>query len=68
MKDRYITVGFPSGKVKLTLWAGTEDEESFPVKGLRNCCKPFVMAYGIRYELTEDEVRFARASLGINVK
>ena len=68
MQDRYITVGFPSGKVKLTRWAGTEEEESFPGKGLRLHCKPFVMAYGRRYELTEAEVRYARQMLGITVK
>ena len=43
----------------MTLWAGTEDEESFPIKGLWRGT-PHVVAYGVRYELTEEEVTIAR--------
>lgn len=32
---RPIGVGVPSGKVKMTLWQGTEDEQSFEVKRLK---------------------------------
>lgn len=67
MKNRPISVGFPSGIVKLTLWADTDEEESFPVKSLKRGT-PYVMAYGIKYELTEEEARFARQVLGIVVK
>lgn len=59
---RPISVGFPSGTVKLTLWEGTEDEESFKVQSLKRG-RPYVKAYGVKYELTDEEVRFARATL-----
>ena len=61
---RSISVGVPSGVVKMTLWAGTEDEERFPVKSLKRG-KPYVMAYGVKYELTEEEARFARNLAGL---
>lgn len=61
---RPISIGFPSGKVKMILWEGTENEESFPVRCVKRG-KPYVMAYGIKYELTEEEVNFIRAVLGI---
>ena len=61
---RPISIGFPSGKVKMTLWEGTEDEKAFPVKCLKRE-KPYVEAYGIKYELTEEEVNFIRAVLKI---
>lgn len=60
---RPISIGFPSGKVKMTLWEGTEDEESFPVKGVKQG-NPYVQAYGIKHELTEEEVNFIRAAFG----
>ena len=60
---RPISIGFPSGKIKMTLWEGTEDEESFPVKGVKRG-KPYVQAYGIKYELTEEEVNFIRTAFG----
>lgn len=61
---RPISISFPSGQVKMTLWAGTTDEESFPVRCV-NRGKPYVMAYGIKYELTEEETNFMRNVLGI---
>lgn len=64
---RTISIGFPSGKVKMTLWEGTEDEESFPVKSLKRGT-PYVMAYGIKYELTEKETRIARQFAGLHNK
>lgn len=61
---RHISIGFPSGKVRMTLWEDTEDEESFPVKCVKRG-KPYVEAHGIKYELTEEEVNFIRGVLGI---
>lgn len=61
---RHISIGFPSGKVKMTLFENTEDEKAFPVKCLKRG-KPYVEAYGIKYELTEEEVNFIRAVLKI---
>lgn len=59
---RSIRVGFPSGTVKMVLWEGTEDEKAFPVKSLKRG-KPYVMAYGIKYELTEEEANMAKSLL-----
>lgn len=61
---RKISVGVPSGTVKMTLWEGTEDEESFPVKSLKRD-RPYVMAYGVKYELTKEEARLARDMAGL---
>lgn len=61
---RPISIGFPSGEVRMTLWQGTEEEKTFPVKCAKRG-KPYVQAYGIKYELTEEEVNFIRAVLGI---
>lgn len=57
---RPISVGFPSGRVKLTLWAGSEDEQDFPVRFPKQG-KPFVKAFGIKYELTEEETQYINA-------
>lgn len=56
---RDISVGFPSLKVKMTLWKYTEDEEQFEVKSL-NRGRPYVQAYGVKYYLTEQETQVAR--------
>lgn len=53
---RTITIGYPSGVIKVTLWEGTDDQESFPVI-YPNSDKPYVKAYGKKYYLTEDEIR-----------
>lgn len=55
MKQRKIRIGVPSGKVKMALWEGTEDEEFFVVKAIKN--KPYVEAYGNKYFLTEEETK-----------
>ena len=47
---RNIRIGVPSGKSKLVLWEGTEDENSFVIKSL-NRGTPYVIAYGVKYEL-----------------
>lgn len=52
---RSISVGVPSGKAKMTLWEGTEDQEVFEIKSA-NRGTPYVMAYGVKYELTEEEI------------
>ena len=50
---RKIRVGVPSGKAKMVMWEGTEDEESFEIKSLKRGI-PYIIAYGIKYELTEE--------------
>ena len=59
---RSIRVGFPRGTVKMVLWEGTEDEKAFPIKSLKRGT-PYVMAYGIKYERTEDEAKMAKTLL-----
>lgn len=61
---RSISIGYPSGVVKMALWEGTEDEESFPVKSLKRGV-PYVKAYGVKYELTAEEAQFARNLSGL---
>ena len=56
---RSISVGVPSGKAKMTLWENTEDEETFEIKSLKRGT-PYVMAYGTKYELTEEEIKHLR--------
>ena len=56
---RSISISVPSGKAKITLWENTEDEETFEIKSLK-CGTPYVMAYGVKYELTEEEIKHLR--------
>lgn len=56
---RTISVGFPSRKVKMVLWEGSEDEQAFEVKSLKRG-KPYVLAYGIKYYLTDKEIQLAK--------
>ena len=56
---RSIRISVPSGKAKMTLWENTEDEEAFEIRSLKRGT-PYVMAYGVRYELTEDEINHLR--------
>lgn len=56
---RSILISVPSGKAKMILWEGTEDEESFEIKSLKRGI-PYVVAYGIKYELTEEEISHLR--------
>lgn len=56
---RSIRIGIPSGKAKMTLWENTEDEETFEIKSLKRGI-PYVMAYGTKYELTEEEIKHLR--------
>lgn len=52
---RPISIGVPSGVPKLTLWYGTEDEQSFVIRGLKTEF-PYVRAYGTKYPLTTEEI------------
>ena len=56
---RSIRIGVPSGKAKMVLWEGTEDEKSFEIKSLKRGI-PYVIAYGIKYELAEEEIKHLR--------
>ena len=57
---RSIKISIPSGKVKMIMWEGTEDEEEFEVKSLKRGT-PYIMAYGIKYELTEKEITYIKS-------
>ena len=54
---RNICISVPSGKAKMILWEGTEDEKAFEIKSLK-CGIPYVMAYGVKYDLTEEEISY----------
>lgn len=57
---RSVSVAFPSLKPRLTLWVDTEDEETFDVRSFKRG-KPYVLAYGVRYELTQEEISTIKA-------
>lgn len=52
--NRYVTVSLTTGKAYLRMWVGTEDEMQFLIKAPKT--KPYVMAYGVRYDLTRKEI------------
>lgn len=54
MNKRYVTVSLTTGKAYLRMWVGTVDEKQFVIKAPKT--KPYVMAYGVRYDLTEEEI------------
>lgn len=54
-----ISIGIPSGKLKMALFEGTEDERYFDIKSLKRGI-PYVLAYGVKYELTKDEIKYLR--------
>lgn len=56
MSIRPISMSVPLGKLKLTLWAGTEDEQSFLIREA-DSERPYVNAYGIKYYLTKEEIK-----------
>lgn len=56
---RSIRISVPTGKVKMIMWEGTEDEEAFEVKSLKRGT-PYIKAYGIKYELTKEEISYIR--------
>ena len=53
---RTIKMSMPSGTLKLVLWEGTEDENAYKIRSLNN--KPYVLAYGVRYNLTSEEIKY----------
>lgn len=55
---RRVSQNLRDGSFSLTLWADTEDEKSFKVRAPKT--KPYVMAYGIRYDLTAKERKTMR--------
>ena len=59
---RSIRMGVPSGKLKMTLFEGTEDEETFEIKSLKRGV-PYVTAYGTKYYLTNEEIQVAKKLL-----
>ena len=61
---RSIKVGVPSGNAKMVLWEGTEDENSFEIKSLQRGT-PYVIAYGVKYELTDEEIKHLRMMLKV---
>ncbi len=63
-KARTIVMGYPSGKLKITLWGGTEDEQTFPIIGAQTD-HPYCRAYGIRYDLTKQEIVNMKALQGL---
>lgn len=46
---RSIRISIPSWKVKLAMWESTEDEAAFPIRAIGSR-KPYITAYGIRYD------------------
>ena len=56
---RDIKIHVPSRTIKLKLFKGTEDEEFFEVKSLKRG-KPYVLAYGVKHYLTDDEAKLAK--------
>ena len=59
---RSIRMWVPSGKLKMTLFECTEDEETFEIKSLRRGV-PYVTAYGTKYYLTNEEIQSAKKLL-----
>ena len=50
---RRVSQSLKDGTFYLNLWCDTEDEEQFKVRSPKK--NPYVIAYGIRYDLTEKE-------------
>lgn len=61
---RTMVISYPSRKVKMTLWEGSEDEQTFEVKSLKRG-KPYVQAYGIKYYLNDREIKLAKAMVNL---
>lgn len=56
---RTIRISISNGKARMTLWEGTEDEKSLEIKSLKSN-KPYVIDYGVKYYLTEEEIKYLR--------
>ena len=65
-KMRSIRMGFPSGKVKMVMFEGTEDEEAFEVKSLQRGT-PYIVAYGIKYYLSKEEIQMVKKLLQLKL-
>ena len=63
---RSIKVGIPSGEVKMVMFEGTEDEEAFKVKSLKRGT-PYIIAYGIKYYLSEEEIQMVKKLLQLEL-
>lgn len=64
---RSIRIGIPSGKVKMVMFEGTEDEEAFEVKSLKRGT-PYIVAYGTKYYLNKEEIRMIKKLLQLKLK
>lgn len=56
---RSISIGIPSGKLRMALFEGTDEERYFDIKSLKRGI-PYVFAYGVKYELTKEEIKYLR--------
>ena len=56
---RPINIGFPSCRITLVLYSGTEDEKKTPIYGIRTD-RPYVRINGKRDYLTADEIGLLR--------
>ena len=56
---RPINVSFPSGKITLVLYSGTEDEKKAIIYGIKTD-RPYVRINGRRDYLTDQEVHLLR--------
>ena len=64
---RSIRIGIPSSKVKMVMFEGTEDEEAFEVKSLQRGT-PYIVAYGTKYYLSNEEIQMAKKLLQLKLK
>ena len=64
---RSIRIGIPSGKIKMVMFEGTEDEEAFEVKSLQRGT-PYIVAYGVKYYLSKEEIQMAKKLLQLKLK
>lgn len=60
---RSIRIGVPSGKIKIVLFEGTEDEQICEVKSLKR--KPYALVSGVKYYLTQEEKEMASRLLDL---
>lgn len=65
MKKQARPVGLrvPSGTPTITLFYGTEDETTAKIYGVKTN-KPYAKLYGVKYYLTEQEIKNLEAMLG----
>lgn len=61
---RPISIGFPSGRITLVLYSGTEDEKKTPIYGIKTD-RPYVRINDQRDYLTDEEVYLLRRLAGL---